>query len=788
MNHPGTRHPDSSPSALPAGSGAAAAALPAGAAALLSPGPRHRRSGLTLYRYLAAEALRPTAFALFGLTAIVLTTEVLRFSELVINRGVNAGSVARILFFEAVPMAARMLPFSVLVGALFALGRMSADREVLALEASGIAPARLTWPVVTLAAVATLIALAMGVEATPWASRSLDALLATIGREKPWANLRPGIVQSFGDWQLEARAISANGDELTSVMLWTPEIGETIFAQRGHLAAAEGNVDISLEDGTALLAREDGVDTLRFEGLETKLPSGEILERSEPDRILGLPLAELARQDAAFVPTQGRRLSPAGLELQRRFAYPAATLVFGFLAVPLFLTRKQASRSAGAVMGLLCTLAYYGLIQLSEGLVQGGTLGPAAAAWLPNAILAVLAVALFARALGDRRLPAERGLAGRLESPAAARAAALHEREPRLHRFALARYVAGRFLQLAGLTFSALFAAYLLIDVMDRLEWFARHGATGLEALRFYGARAPLLASRAVPMAMLVATSLTVSLLAAEGELLGMRSCGIPAPRALLPAFLVSVLVAPLYFAFNNTVLPRTNALADELKRTEIKARTLSLQERAGVWHRSGNTVVQAARFDPEQGVARDVTLYWLGEDGLPVARDDAESMHHIGRGNWRLVEPSRIEVASGVARRVAPHPYAVLGESIEAEVDTMHMSVAEIAREADETEQAGFDATMLRVDFHAKLAEPLSCIVLPAAVIFFAATGPPFPGPAQTLLVSGIIGVVYILFTGVAASLGHGGRIPPVLGGWAPIALFGLVALGFARRMWRRL
>jgi lipopolysaccharide export LptBFGC system permease protein LptF len=266
-----------------------------------------------------------------------------------------------------------------------------------------------------------------------------------------------------------------------------------------------------------------------------------------------------------------------------------------------------------------------------------------------------------------------------------------------------------------------------------------------------------------------------------------MRACGISAPRALSPLFVLSSLVAPLYFVFNNTVLPRTNALADEIKRTEIKDGQPRHWESAGVWHRSGATVVQAARLDPEQGVARDVTIYWLGEDGLPTARSDASSMHHIGRGNWRLVDPSRIEIVDGAARRVEPLRYAVLGESLEAEVDTMHMSVAQIAREADATARAGFDATTLRVDYFAKLADPFSVIVLPAALLFFAVTGPPFPGPAKTLLVSGILGVVYILFSGVAKSIGHGGGVPPIVGGWGPIAVFALVAAGFARRMWRR-
>jgi lipopolysaccharide export LptBFGC system permease protein LptF len=198
--------------------------------------------------------------------------------------------------------------------------------------------------------------------------------------------------------------------------------------------------------------------------------------------------------------------------------------------------------------------------------------------------------------------------------------------------------------------------------------------------------------------------------------------------------------------------------------------------------------VIEAELFDPEQGFARELTIYRLGDDGLPSSRIDARAGFHVGGGVWRLVEPSRIDLEGGAARRVEAKRHEKLGKAIEAEVDTMHLSVAEIARLADETEAGGFDAAVLRTDYFAKLAEPLACIVLPAAVLFFAVTGPPFPGPAQTLLVSGVMGVIYVLATGVAASLGHGGQIPPWLGGSAGVAGFGALAAFFAQRMWRRL
>jgi lipopolysaccharide export system permease protein len=292
-------------------------------------------------------------------------------------------------------------------------------------------------------------------------------------------------------------------------------------------------------------------------------------------------------------------------------------------------------------------------------------------------------------------------------------------------------------------------------------------------------------------MAILVATSLIVSLLAVEGELIGMRSCGISATRGTLPVLLIAILFAPLYFLLNNVVVPRTNALADVLKNTEIKARAVAEDReasKAGYWYRSGSQLLEAALFDPDRGQAQDLTIFDLGEDGLPLSRTDARAGRHIGQGWWRLTDPSRVELNNGRVSRVPAPRHAQLGDTVEASIDTMHLSVNAIAAEARAVEEEGFDATPFWLDYHARLAEPFACLVLPALVLFFAVGGPPFPGPAQTLLMSGIVGVSYILLVAVAKSLGRGGALAPVLGAWGPISIFGVIAIVLFTRVWRRL
>jgi lipopolysaccharide export system permease protein len=747
-----------------------------------------------LYRYVAREALLPTLIALVGLTAVVLTKELLGLSDLAINRGFSTGAVSLIAFFEALPIGAQMFPFAVLLGCLVALGRLGADREILALESVGVTAARLVWPVISFAGVMALLSLMLSLIAAPWANRSLDLAFERLSREKPWARIRAGTVSEFGEWQLEAREVSSSGTELRGVLLWTPTISQTIFARSGHVeTTADGSVELTLTHGNVVLSPRGGVKQLRFDQVLTTLPeTDESLERSEVDRMRGFPLSELfaIAQGLGALEDNLERSEPmrASTEIHRRLAVSAATLIFGFLATPLFLTRAQFSRSSGGILGLVCTIAYFGLAQLGQGLVQGGVTGVALGAWLPNMVLGTVAVALLLRARSERVLG---HVFDRPRLGAQKKKVRTAARVSLLRRYPLPRYVGWRFLQLALLSFSVLLVAYLLIDVMDRLQWFALHHATGVEIVRFYGARVFLLASRAVPMGVLIGTALTVSLLAAEGELMGMRTCGIPAPRALLPVLLISCLIAPGYFLLNNVVVPRTNALADQLKETEIKdlfGARLEGRRKAAVWYRSGTQVLEAERFDPERGDAREITIYELGEGGDPVSRTDARYAWHIGHGVWRLADPARTEIQKDRLHKVEGPRYAQLGEVLPAEVDTMHLSVASLAREIEEVEANGYDATTFRVDFHVKLSEALSCVVLPAVVLFFAVGGPPFPGPAQTLLVSGIFGVSYILLTGVAASLGYGGALPPPVAGWAPAFLFSSLAGFFGLRLWRRL
>ena len=478
--------------------------------------PIHRRPGRTLYRYLVLELVFPTLYTLGGLTLVVLVRELIGYSEMVINRGLSLGDVGLIAFFQVLPVVAQMLPFAVLVGGLVALGRLGADRELLMLEASGISSPRVLGPVMLFATAMSLIAFLLAIETVPWSGRSLDEKLEEIARRNPGAAVTAGGVHRFGDWMLQAREVSAEGDRMRGVFLWMPSVGETVFAEAGQLGVgANGENQVVLENGSLILDPRETARELRFDGLTAALPSSnDPVARGSKDKLSSLGLVDLlqsARDEAVPV----RLRIEAELQFHRRFSLPAATLVFGLLIVPLFLARAHFSRSGGGVLGILATLVYYGLTQLGDSLVFDGTLGAAIGAWLPNIALGALAGVMVARmtrmtAFGrhsDR--PSSREPKAR--EPGSAKPLRVHARP-----WPLERYVALRFLQMAGICFSVVLVGYLLIDILERLQWMGKYGATLEQATSYYGARIPLLASRVVPMSLLVATALTVSVLAGQ--------------------------------------------------------------------------------------------------------------------------------------------------------------------------------------------------------------------------------------------------------------------------------
>jgi lipopolysaccharide export system permease protein len=738
------------------------------------------RLGPSLGRYVARHLALPTVVALLGLGVAFLTRSLLAWSDLLLNRGLGASAVGVLAVHQLVPVFAQVLPFAMLIGILAGLGHLRSTGELLAVEVCGVSPRRLVGPVTAFAGAVTIVALLLALWLAPASraksARAVQAMLAA----QPGATLTAGVVHEFGEHRLTAREVSSRGDELRGVVLWSPEVGETLFAERASVAPVPagqgdeqgaGGIALVMHGATALLGPSEGGGQIEVGTFRAVLSPGDAGLGDAEDQLAAAPPAALRRLSGG----DGANARLARAELHRRLALPLAGLILGLSAVPLALLGGRSSRASGAVLGLLLTVAYYGLTQLGSALLRDPRVPVEAAVWLPDLVFGALAVALLSgkRSAG---VPAGPG------TPQARRRRAPAVRWIPAGRFILPRYVAVAFLEAAGLCFAALLVGYLLVDVLERMEWFARHGAGPLEALRFYAARTPLLMSRVGPLALLAAASLTISQLERRGELVAMQACGLSRVRALLPISAVAALAVPVYFVVTDSVVPRTNALADQLKETEIKGGASAEPASRFIWYRVGGNLLQASRMNRGHSVASDVTIYELDERGFPRSRIDAEQARDLGGGNWELLSPRRVEISgSGVhASQAATRVH--LGGAL-TELDSMHLGVRALNDEIRRARADGYDATALEVELQARLAAPFACLLLPLAAILSALSRRSGGSAARSLMLATVLAVGFTLLDDVSLSLGYGARLPPVAAAWAPTSLLALLCLGVAWR-----
>src|SRR4029453_8361395 len=97
----------------------------------------------TIDRYVIREVLPPFVLALLIFTFILELPPVMQELERLAPKGVAWQTVARIIVLLMPQALGLTIPMALLVGLLIGLGRLSTDREAVALLSCGVSPYRL---------------------------------------------------------------------------------------------------------------------------------------------------------------------------------------------------------------------------------------------------------------------------------------------------------------------------------------------------------------------------------------------------------------------------------------------------------------------------------------------------------------------------------------------------------------------------------------------------------------------------------------------------------------------
>jgi lipopolysaccharide export system permease protein len=347
----------------------------------------------------------------------------------------------------------------------------------------------------------------------------------------------------------------------------------------------------------------------------------------------------------------------------------------------------------------------------------------------------------------------------------------------------LSRYVAQLFLKLLLLCIGAFIAIYQVVDFMEKITRFTRSGGEWQHIALFFIVKTPEIVTQAAPLAVLMATLLTMGTLSTNSELTAMRSCGVSLARISAPILVISLLLSLLSLFFGELVVPRSYVQRNYIQEVLIEKKSRSTYFRQhNIWHRDEGAILRASLFDPQKQELRGVTL-WEMRPGTtqPQRRTDAPLAVLEQRG-WVFKDAvvrefSGGEVAStgtfrdlAVKLKLKPEDLKVLGKYSDG------MTILQLSRYCDKLRSGGYDPTRYLAQMHSRFSLPFGCAVMAFLGIPFALRGGRSSGIAFGIGLSLAIGFLYVIVNSVIISFGQVGLLPPVAAAWATNFIFLLI------------
>jgi LPS export ABC transporter permease LptF len=781
----------------------------------------------TLDRYLIREVAVPFVIGLAVPTFLMVIPPVLQRWESLIASGVDMSTVARALVLLLPQALSLTIPMAVLLGILLGFGRLSADREFVALQACGIGLFRLLRPVAVVALVGTAATAYQIIVALPNANQAFREIAADQMAARLENNLTARVFfEEFPGRVIYVRDAPPEGGwrDVFVADLTRPGDSTVYFARRGgmRLDREKQIVQLHLTEGrshTHSMARPDVYQMTEFGSTVVNLDPGTVFRGAGPRGAPEKTLAEL-RATIAEAAGRGEPAYDSRFMLHFKLALPATCPILALIALALGASNRKDGRLAGFAVGSGVIMLYYVLLYGARAFAMGGRLTPEWAPWIPNVVMGIAAIAMFAwRARsGDQPL--------RLSLPARWRRAASSDRAhgrpgaaakqartvlvirwprlnlPRLRLLDI--YIAREYLRVLLLSAVSLLLLLYISTFIDMVDKLFRGEATTALLIRYLFYQTPQFVHWLIPMSALVATLVTIGVMTKNSELLVMRACGVSLYRATAPLLVFAVAAGGLLFAMQERGLARSNREADRLNRLIrghppqrsalnrqwlvgstgaiyhydafdpaanrfSRLRVYDIDERT--WDLRSITFAEHATFVPDSERGGGMEGYWKGEKGWVRQLSRGARIH--GAAAVRYTPMADGELA------LDPPGYfkadIIEGEQLMTYGDLM--TYAELRSYITRLEASGVYMMPWAVALHRKIAYPFTIVIMTLLAVPFAVT----TGRRGALYGIGVgiaLALTYLIMLSIFAALGSGGVLPPALAAWAPNILFGAAAI----------
>ena len=779
--------------------------------------------GSRIDRYVFREVLGPLVLGFLVYTFLLLMQFLFRSAEMIIRRDVPAELVGKLLLLTLPNIIVLTIPMSFLFGILVAVGRLSADSELVAMRSSGISLFSLYRSVFVLSLILTVANMFLMVWAVPRGNHSLQSLRLDILSGSVTKQVEPRVF--YEDWQgIVLYVFDAPAD----VRFWDGVfVARDLESSKSEVTVADrGEVRIDKTGDRLLLHLEDAVvhEVDFSDPDEYKTTSFDVLERVLVDRYTARQKVKVTSSKSVREMTVGElreqlndgKVGPelqnlTHVEIHKKFAIPVACIIFGLLALPLGYAGGRGSKSSGFAMSIVVIMVYYALLNNGEEMSRVGKMSPWLAMWTPNIVLGFLGAFLLIRRNGDRplligrfdrwlrtrtwidlrrrrQLTRSAAVGVRGAQASAAGQADVLLRLPRLRlRFPniLDRYVLRSFFGIAVLVLLSGVVLYVIADLSERIDDIFKNDVPQLVVVDYYRYLSLQIIYEISPIAVLTTTLIVFGLLSKTNEITAAKSLGVSLYRIALPAVFASILIAVLAGFLQTTVLPASNERVAQLK-DRIKGRQTARSYRRGDrnWlFGQGRYIYNYADYDESARSLEKLQVFEFNDEGSMTRRLYSSKATYLGdtwlfdKGWVRSFEGNEVLEQKMFDQPVIDY-YPETPSYFESEYKLPDaMTYGELRNYIHEIEDSGQSVPALEVELYKKISLPFASLVMALVALPYAFR----LGRRGTLYGVGVglvLGMVFFAMLAFSSTLGETGALPPLLAVWTPNIAFLMLSL----------
>lgn len=206
----------------------------------------------SLTRYMLKQLAIGMIFVSVGLTCVIWLSQSLRLVDLIVNRGISAGTFLHLTLLLLPNFLEIILPVALFTVIVFTYSKLINDREIVVMRATGVSHGGLAWPAFLMIFLVMGISYCLNLSLLPESYRNFKNLQWEIRFKYSHVLLQEGRFNEAGEGiVVYVRERSPDG-QLLGVLVHDsrmPETPRTTMAERGAMIEADGGPRLVMFEG-----------------------------------------------------------------------------------------------------------------------------------------------------------------------------------------------------------------------------------------------------------------------------------------------------------------------------------------------------------------------------------------------------------------------------------------------------------------------------------------------------------------------------------------------------------